>query len=139
TQLPWEEQNSSARLARADALFTANILQMARPDPTALKQVQQWFAARGWEVFDFQSEVWKAYLEGKSGLVHSATGTGKTLAAWLGPLLEAATGNSKPGLKVLWLTPLRALAADTVNALRAPLQDLKSDSRVTARYGDTTS
>lgn len=97
------------------------------------------FRQRDWQPFDFQVEVWKSYLEGKSGLIHSATGTGKTLAAWLGPLLEAANGKTKPGLKVLWLTPLRALAADTVNALRAPLQDLKSEWRVEARTGDTTS
>ena len=44
---------------------------------------------KGWEPFAFQREVWtEPTSEGRSGLIHSATGTGKTLAAWLGPLAE---------------------------------------------------
>ena len=50
---------------------------------------REWMRARGWTPFRFQQEVWRAYLHGESGLVHAATGTGKTLAAWLGPLVEA--------------------------------------------------
>ena len=49
---------------------------------------EQWFASKGWTPLEFQREVWDAYLRGESGLVHAATGTGKTLAAWWGPLLE---------------------------------------------------
>ncbi len=117
------------------------------------------FAARGWQPFQFQTDVWHSYLTGHSGLIHSATGTGKTLAAWMGPLLESgmfdlgsASGEGAsrrakdpqsairyPKLKVLWLTPLRALAADTVSALRAPLEELGMNWRVEARTGDTSS
>ena len=50
--------------------------------------VDRWFGARGWRPFEFQREVWDAYLAGGSGLIHAATGTGKTLAAWMGPMLE---------------------------------------------------
>jgi len=49
---------------------------------------EKWFASKGWAPLEFQREVWRAYLRGESGLVHAATGTGKTLAAWWGPLLE---------------------------------------------------
>jgi replicative superfamily II helicase len=68
-----------------------------------------------------QREVWLAYLAGESGLVHAATGTGKTYVAWLGPVLEALEQPHRGGLKakhlpeplrVLWITPLRALAAE---------------------------
>ena len=38
--------------------------------------------------FPFQEEAWRAYLAGESGLIHAATGTGKTYAAWIGPVLE---------------------------------------------------
>jgi ATP-dependent Lhr-like helicase len=48
---------------------------------------ERWFASKGWAPLDFQREAWRAYLRGESGLVHAATGTGKTLAAWWGPLL----------------------------------------------------
>ena len=47
-----------------------------------------WFASRGWSPFEFQREVWDAYRAGESGLIHAATGTGKTLAAWGGPVTE---------------------------------------------------
>ena len=50
--------------------------------------VEHWFATRGWQPFAFQREVWDAYRRGESGLVHAATGTGKTLAAWMGPVIE---------------------------------------------------
>lgn len=103
-----------------------------------LKQLKNWFAARGWQAFDFQADVWSAYLDGESGLIHSATGTGKTLAAWLGPVLEGMNGPQEPGLKVLWITPLRALAGDTEFSLRHPLADLGSTWRVESRTGDTT-
>ena len=48
--------------------------------------VQAWLAARGWQPFAFQREVWAAMAAGRSGLLHANTGTGKTLAAWLGAL-----------------------------------------------------
>src|SRR5579872_400817 len=94
-----------------------------------------WFTERGWTPFPFQKEVWQAYLDGENGLIHSATGTGKTLAAWMGPLGEwlrenpgkegkLAKRGDAPALRVLWITPLRALAADTELSLKLPLEGL---------------
>jgi ATP-dependent Lhr-like helicase len=105
-----------------------------------VEMVDAWFASRGWTPFPFQREVWQAYLAGESGLVHAATGTGKTLAAWIGPLLEASRTPrpSSRKLRVAWITPLRALAADTAEALREPLDSLGIDWRVETRTGDTT-
>ncbi|HEU0053616.1 MAG TPA: ligase-associated DNA damage response DEXH box helicase [Longimicrobium sp.] len=118
----------------------------ARTD-TPLARVERWFAARGWAAFDFQREVWRAYLAGESGLIHAATGTGKTYAAWMGPLLEwmespdlptSRKRSDAPPLRVLWITPLRALAADTEEALRAPLDDLGIPWTLESRTGDTS-
>ena len=102
--------------------------------------VEEWFAARKWRPFSFQREVWARMGEGKSGLLHATTGTGKTYAVWLGALDVAATpgARAKP-LTVLWITPMRALAADTVRALKAPLAALGLDWAVAARTGDTAS
>src|SRR5687767_7787169 len=50
--------------------------------------IREWFKSEGWEPFPFQEEVWRAYLACESGLIHAATGTGKTYAAWMGPLME---------------------------------------------------
>jgi ATP-dependent Lhr-like helicase len=106
----------------------------------AADPLQPFFAARGWKSFAFQKETWKAYREGKSGLLHAPTGLGKTLAVWSGPVAEAiregrTTKNSD--CAVLWLTPLRALAQDTLRALREPLELLAPDLKVEARTGDT--
>jgi ATP-dependent Lhr-like helicase len=105
----------------------------------ARKQVDAWFASRGWKPFAFQREVWDAYARGESGLIHAATGTGKTYAAWLGAVMEWMDGDGEayPPLRVLWITPLRALVADTEQALRAPLRDLDVAWRLEARTGDT--
>jgi ATP-dependent Lhr-like helicase len=106
--------------------------------------VREWFAHHGWTPFPFQHEVWRAYLQGESGLVHAATGTGKTYAAWLGPVLEwlrdypAARRKPAAPLTVLWITPLRALAADTEDALRSPIEDLGLPWTVESRTGDTS-
>ena len=43
-----------------------------------------------------------------------------------------------PALRVLWITPLRALAADTEEALRQPLDDLGIPWTLESRTGDTT-
>ncbi|MDB4914472.1 MAG: associated domain protein [Gemmatimonadetes bacterium] len=125
----------------------------------AVHVAEEWFAARGWTPLAFQYEVWSAYLDGESGLIHSATGTGKTLAAWWGPLLEyieqsrparsegpasVAGAKRKPirrnaalPLRVLWITPLRALAADTLESLAVPLHDLDIPFTLESRTGDT--
>ncbi len=110
--------------------------------------VDAWFASHGWEPFAFQREVWEAYARGESGLIHAATGTGKTYAAWLGPVLEAMHEHPAPRamrkradalpLRVLWITPLRALAADTEQALRAPIEALGLPWTIESRTGDTT-
>ena len=101
-----------------------------------------WFERRGWHVFDFQRTVWQAYLGGQSGLIHAPTGTGKTLAAWWGPLLawHAAGDSQAPrGRAVLWITPLRALAADSEQSLLAPIRELGLPWTVERRTGDVSS
>ncbi|MCB0042143.1 MAG: hypothetical protein KDE23_20805, partial [Caldilinea sp.] len=54
----------------------------------ALTPALDWFGGHGWTPFAFQQEIWRAYLAGESGLAHAATGTGKSYAAWFGPLLQ---------------------------------------------------
>ncbi len=131
-----------------------------------------WFRSRGWTPFDFQVDTWRAYLEGRGGLLHAPTGLGKTLGVWMGPLLEAlhdpansyaptestpsASGAMHAGtlrrvapraarqtrdtaapMRVLWITPLRALAADTTASLLEPVHALGLPWTVEARTGDT--
>ncbi len=104
--------------------------------------VEAWMAQRGWQPFAYQQAAWQAYLNGRSGLIHAPTGTGKTYAAWLGPIIQAVGQPNTarpPRLKLLWLTPLRALAADVATALAAPLADLGLNWTLQCRTGDSTS
>ena len=107
----------------------------------------RWFEARGWQPHDFQKEVWQAMAAGRSGLLHATTGSGKTYAVWMGALLRAQAlaaarpvAPAAPGVQVLWITPMRALAADTARALEGPLAELAPPGwRVGLRTGDTPS
>jgi ATP-dependent Lhr-like helicase len=108
-------------------------------DIERLDRARAWFASCGRAAFDFQQAMWCAYWNGESGLLNAGTGMGKTLAAWLGPLLESGLDASRPGIRVIWMTPLRALARDLENALREPLAFLGSPWRVEQRTGDTGS
>jgi ATP-dependent helicase Lhr and Lhr-like helicase len=113
---------------------------MARSSPS---HGQTWLAARGWQPFEFQREVWHAIAQGRSGMLHATTGSGKTYAVWLGMLVELLVRHppvrrAEP-LRVLWLTPMRALASDTTRALAQPLRDLAPEWTIGQRTGDTSS
>lgn len=116
-------------------------------DRRLVEFAEQWFEGKGWRPFDFQREVWLRRLSGHSGIVHASTGTGKTYAAWLGAILAWMKSNgygdkadlpehSAP-LDTLWLTPLRALAKDTLQALQQPIDELGLPWALGSRTGDT--
>jgi ATP-dependent helicase Lhr and Lhr-like helicase len=88
--------------------------------------VARWFEAQGWRPLAFQERVWAQMEAGRSGLLHAATGSGKTLAVGLGAWLAlqeqgADAKDEAPPLMLLWITPMRALAADTARGLSAAL------------------
>lgn len=114
----------------------------------AEQAIDAWFAARGWKVFPFQRAVWKAALAGQSGLLHANTGAGKTYAVWFAAMLRGANRSrrDRTGLRVLWITPMRALAADTQRSLEVSAAELGAASpdaigvwTLGARTGDTGS
>jgi ATP-dependent helicase Lhr and Lhr-like helicase len=110
-------------------------------------RLARWFASRGWRSFAFQREVWKEIGKGSSGLLHATTGAGKTWAVWLGALAAFGSGKSKRAsatltpapLTVLWVTPMRALAADTARALQLAVTELAVPWSIGLRTGDTPS
>ncbi|UCE31348.1 MAG: ligase-associated DNA damage response DEXH box helicase [Burkholderiales bacterium] len=113
---------------------------MTEPVLNPNERIEDWFAARRWEPFDFQRRVWAAVAAGESGLLHASTGAGKTYAVWMSALATALGERSqRSGLRVLWITPMRALAADTALALAEPLEALGLDWKVGLRTGDTSS
>jgi ATP-dependent Lhr-like helicase len=97
-----------------------------------------WFAARGWRLRRHQAEMLAAAARGESALLVAATGAGKTLAGFLPTLTELAAHPSDR-LHTLYVSPLKALAADVERNLMAPIAEMGLDISVESRSGDTSS
>ncbi len=108
-----------------------------------LAPIEAWFARQGWTPQPFQRRCWEAWLAGRSGLVQVPTGSGKTYAAVMGPIAELldearATGAEPAGLRLLVITPLRALSRDLRLAIEEPIAAMGWPLRVGLRNGDTS-
>jgi len=114
----------------------------ARVAAASVASPSSWLAGKGYKPFAFQRQVWAAMRRGESGLLHAATGTGKTQAVWLGALAALRSrqkaGRTAPPLTVLWITPMRALAADTLSSLREPAAVLAPHWTLASRSGDSS-
>jgi ATP-dependent helicase Lhr and Lhr-like helicase len=91
--------------------------------------ILSWFERQGWQPLPFQVEAWQHYLSGHNGLIQVPTGSGKTYAAVMGAIAQFLAAPTKPGLRLLYITPLRALSRD-IEQMGWPL-------RVESRTGDT--
>lgn len=101
-----------------------------------------WFASKGWTPFEFQTDTWQAYAEGKHGLLNAPTGSGKTYALWVPIFLDilkfkAAQQRKTSSLKAVWITPLRALSIEIQQAAEQLIDDLNLDMTIGIRTGDT--
>ena len=91
-------------------------------------------------MFQFQKDCLRAYFKGKNGLLNAPTGSGKTFALGIPFLLnDKLKGDYKKGLKVLWITPLRALSVDITNALQEAADELETGWTIERRSGDVSS
>jgi len=103
-----------------------------------------WFHQQGWKPFPFQTQTWTAFLQGKNGLLNAPTGSGKTYALWLPIVLDYIKKNPdykekhKPGLKAIWITPLRALSVEIKQSAERVVNDLGTQMTVGIRSGDTS-
>ncbi|MFY0606689.1 MAG: ligase-associated DNA damage response DEXH box helicase [Cyclobacteriaceae bacterium] len=104
---------------------------------------EKWFDSKGWKVFKFQRDTWNAYLSGKNGLLNAPTGSGKTYALWMACICDHLNSkvqeSNHAALKVLWVTPLRALAKDIQRAMQEACDDFGLGWQVGLRTGDTSS
>ena len=106
--------------------------------------VLSWFASKGIQPFAFQEETWMHIRQSHSGLVNAPTGCGKTFSVFLGAVIDFINENpddyktkSRNHLRLLWVTPLRALAKDIGRAMREVIGDLGLQWQVGIRNGDT--
>ena len=97
-----------------------------------------WFAQRGWALRRHQADMIAAAQAGEHALLVAATGAGKTLAGFLPSLIDLADGGHD-GLHTLYVSPLKALAADIERNLAAPIAAMGLPIRVETRSGDTSS
>jgi len=109
-----------------------------------IKLAESWFEGQGWKPFAFQKQTWKAYLQGKHGLLNAPTGSGKTYALWIPVVLEYIKNNPdyktkhKKGLKAIWITPLRALSVEIEQAATRFSEEMGTQLTVGKRTGDTS-
>ncbi|MEM9937944.1 MAG: ligase-associated DNA damage response DEXH box helicase [Pseudomonadota bacterium] len=100
-----------------------------------------WFADRGWQARDHQLHLTETSLNSESALLIAPTGGGKTLAGFLGSLIELnARGQSnsgRPALHTLYISPLKALAVDVARNLTQPVEEMGLNIRIETRTGDT--
>jgi len=80
---------------------------------------------------------WPAIASGQHTLIQAPTGSGKTLAAFLYGIDRLTQEGAGKGLRLLYVSPLKALNYDVERNLRGPLAGIQSDLRVGVRTGDT--
>ena len=105
----------------------------------SIQIAEDWFEQKGWAPFPFQLQCWKAYLGGYSGLLNAPTGCGKTYALLIPAILEGLSEKKKKtGIRLIWITPIRALSKEILLATQRALNGLNLDWTVAARTGDTS-
>lgn len=108
------------------------------------KIIKAWLAEKGFAPFPFQQQTWQHIINNESGLVNAPTGFGKTYAVFLGTIIHFInqhkadyTTKKNNGLRLLWITPLRALAKDIGRAMEQTIAELGMKWKVGIRNGDT--
>ena len=122
---------------------------MVRVDPLAVfsEPTRRWFNAAFAAPTDVQAAAWPRIQAGADVLAVAPTGSGKTLAAFLCAIDRCLTPREEPGVRVLYISPLKALAVDVERNLRAPLSGIATQCEllglpaphisVALRTGDT--
>ncbi len=100
-------------------------------------EIATWFAARGWAPHPHQTEMLER-ADAPALLLVAPTGGGKTLAGFL-PTLRDLSADSRPRLHTLYISPLKALAADIRRNLTGPVAEMGLPIRIEDRTGDTGS
>ena len=107
------------------------------------KETAEWFKHTLGEPTPVQCEAWPIIAEGKHALISAPTGTGKTLSAFL-IFLDRMKGQAQAGtlpqeLQLIYVSPLKSLAADIRENLRRPLMGIGAEEHILVgiRTGDT--
>ncbi|HEX6687660.1 MAG TPA: DEAD/DEAH box helicase, partial [Solirubrobacterales bacterium] len=114
----------------------------AKTDPLApfSEPVRRWFEASFEAPTPAQAGGWEAISGGANALICAPTGSGKTLAAFLWGIdkLSRSAVDAGKGVKIVYVSPLKALSYDIERNLRAPLRGIGAEISVGLRTGDTS-
>jgi ATP-dependent helicase Lhr and Lhr-like helicase len=98
--------------------------------------VREWFERAFEAPTPAQAQAWPAIATGEHVLISAPTGSGKTLAAFLWAL-DKLSREPAAHTRLVYVSPLKALAYDVDRNLRAPLRGIGADLSVGIRTGDT--
>ena len=102
------------------------------------EETRRWFSASFEGPTPAQAEGWNAISSGEHTLICAPTGSGKTLAAFLWGIDSLARrAEREPGVKLIYVSPLKALSYDIERNLKAPLRGIGAELEVALRTGDT--
>ena len=112
---------------RPDAASDARALELFHPI------LRTWFVRRFGTPTEAQAGAWPAIASGRDTLLAAPTGSGKTLAAFLcaidALIREAEAGTLEPGVRVVYVSPLKALSSDIQRNLEGPLEEIREIAR----------
>lgn len=119
---------------------------MSFEESKGFQLIEAWMQSKNMHPFDFQKSAWRAIEANQSGIINAPTGCGKTYSVFLGTLIQFINlypanykKQSNIGLQLLWITPLRALAADIGKAMQEVIDHLEIPWKIGIRNGDTNS
>ncbi|PHR09830.1 MAG: DNA ligase-associated DEXH box helicase [Sulfitobacter sp.] len=95
-----------------------------------------WFNQKGWTIHPHQQDLLDR-ADAPALLLIAPTGGGKTLSGFLPSLIDLSDGDH-PGLHTLYISPLKALAADIKRNLMTPVTEMGLPIRIEDRTGDTS-
>ncbi|CAD0184861.1 ATP-dependent DNA helicase RecQ [Ruegeria sp. THAF57] len=99
-------------------------------------RITDWFTAKGWSIHPHQQEMFDRAADPATLLI-APTGGGKTMAGFL-PTLSDLAAQDHAGLHTIYVSPLKALAADIRRNLRGPADEIGLSIRIEDRTGDTS-
>jgi ATP-dependent Lhr-like helicase len=120
--------------------LAAKSKQSTKPDPLApfSAPVRKWFEASFEGPTPAQAGGWEAISGGANALICAPTGSGKTLASFLWGIDKLARSpRLGTGVRLVYVSPLKALSYDIERNLRAPLRGIGAEISVGLRTGDT--
>jgi ATP-dependent helicase Lhr and Lhr-like helicase len=99
--------------------------------------IADWFTQRDWSPRAHQLAMLEQARDGKSALLISPTGGGKTLAGFMPTLIDLHQPHTHEGIHTLYISPLKALAVDIARNVEAPIAEMRLPITLETRTGDT--